>query len=74
MKHDKIELCADIMFIQGLAFLTTISKKIRFRTIEFIPKRTVENLYKAFDKMYLESIMHQIMKSLNYMLIQNSKH
>ena len=64
MKHEKIELCADIMFIQGLAFLTTISKKIKFRTIEFIPKRTVENLYKAFDNVF------RIYNASNYEIIE----
>ena len=51
-KHQDVELCADIMFIQGLAFLTTISKRIKYRTIEFIEKRNEKVLNKGFDNVF----------------------
>ena len=41
-EHRDVELCADVMYIQGLTFLTTISKRICYRTIEYIPDRTAK--------------------------------
>ena len=51
-KHHKVDLCADIMFIQGLAFLTTITKQIKYRTIEYIPHRSAKALNTAFDTVF----------------------
>ena len=34
--HKNIELCVDIMYIQGIMFLATISRKIKFITIQSI--------------------------------------
>ena len=51
-KHRNVELCADIMFIQGLPFLTTISKKIKYRTIEWLKDRSKESLLAAFDTVF----------------------
>ena len=51
-QHREVDLCADIMFIQGLAFLTTISKRITYRTIEFIPHRSATALNTAFDTVF----------------------
>ena len=36
-QHCKIELCVDIMFVQNIPFLTTISKQICYRTVQAIP-------------------------------------
>ena len=51
-EHRHVELCVDIMYIQGMTFLTTISKKICYRTIEFIPDRSVNSLCKALDTVF----------------------
>ncbi len=52
MKHQGVELCADLMFVQGVAFLITISKHIKFITIRCIPSRTLDELRKAFDETF----------------------
>ena len=35
--HHNIELCVDIMYIQKIIFLVTVSKKIKYITIDPIP-------------------------------------
>ncbi len=50
MKHQGVELCADLMFVQGVIFLVTVSKHIKFVTVRCIPSKTIEELCKkAFD-------------------------
>jgi hypothetical protein len=39
-----ITLVADVMFVCGLPFLISLSRRIRFVTVEFIPKRTAGEL------------------------------
>jgi hypothetical protein len=39
-----ITLAADVMFVCGLPFLISLSRRIRFVTVEFIPKRTAGEL------------------------------
>ena len=51
-EHRNVELCADIMYIQNMPFLTTISKNISYRTIEWIADKTTDTLMKAFDTVF----------------------
>ena len=51
-KHQNVKLCADIMYIQNMPFLTTISKNIAYRTIQWIPDKTTETLMSAFDNVF----------------------
>ena len=51
-EHRNIELCVDIMYIQGLTFLTTISKRICYRTIEYIPDRSKDSICTALDNVF----------------------
>ena len=44
LAHQGIELCADVMYIQKLTFLVTISKNLKFVTIQFIKHRSKEDL------------------------------
>ena len=37
--HQGIELCADALCIDGVTFLTTISKNLKFITIRYVPNR-----------------------------------
>ena len=37
LKHDKINLMVDYMIVQGVQFLTTISAKLNYRTVEALP-------------------------------------
>ena len=51
-EHKNVELCADIMYIQNMPFLTTISKSISYRTIQWIPDKTTKTLMDAFDAVF----------------------
>jgi Reverse transcriptase (RNA-dependent DNA polymerase) len=44
--HKDITLCVDIFYVQKLMFLTTISQKIRFRTVTPIPDRSKKTILK----------------------------
>jgi hypothetical protein len=53
-----VDLCFDTLFINGMAFLSTISKRIKYRTIEWLPERTMEaykNGLKNIIKIYNEA-------------------
>ena len=39
--HEMFIITADVMFVIGVTFLVTFSRKIKFRTAEFIPKLTL---------------------------------
>ena len=36
LKHHKVHLMVDYMFVQGVQFLTTISTKLNYRTVEVL--------------------------------------
>ena len=48
--HKMVTITADVMFINGILFLVTFLRKIKFRTAEFVPKRTAEFLAKHLKK------------------------
>ena len=52
VKNEDVELCADIMYIQGIPFLVTVSKRLKFVTITHIAKRSKALLCEAFDKTF----------------------
>ena len=43
-------ILADVMFVNGLAFLVTISRDIRLRTAEFLPNWTAKVLGSSINK------------------------
>ena len=45
--HHFVTLTADVMFVNGIQFLTTLSRKIRLRTAGFLPSRTASQLSKS---------------------------
>ena len=49
-KHKEVELCIDIMYVNGIAFLTSIDKTIRYRAVIPLENRLKTQLYKAIDK------------------------
>ena len=55
-KNYYIDLCIDIIYVNGLAFLSSIDKQIKFRTIFFISDRKAATFYRVIDKL-LENIM-----------------
>ena len=48
--HHFVTLTADVMFVNGIPFLTTLSRKIQLRTAEFLPSRTASQLSKSLKK------------------------
>ena len=44
--HNMVTFTADAMFINGILFLEAFLRKIKFRTAEFVPKRTAKSLGK----------------------------
>ena len=52
MKVSEIDLCADIMYIQKIMFLVTISKDLKFITIVPINARSKKLLCDAFDQTF----------------------
>jgi hypothetical protein len=39
-----VTLVADVMFVCGLPFLISLSRRVRFVTLEFLPNRTAGEL------------------------------
>ena len=48
--HKFVILTADVMFVNGIAFLTTLSRDIRLFTCEHVPSCTAKQLSKLFKK------------------------
>eukprot|EP00957_Ditylum_brightwellii_P147609 11241350-Ditylum_brightwellii.AAC.1 len=48
--HHFVFLTADVMFVNGLAFFTTLGRDIRFGTVEHILSRTAKQLAKSLMK------------------------
>ena len=48
--HHFVTLTADVMFVNGLAFFTTLGRDIRFGTAEHVPSRTAKQLAKSLMK------------------------
>ena len=43
--HKNVILCADIMYINGLTFLTTISENICFHTVHHLENREAKTIF-----------------------------
>ena len=52
VQNQDVELCADIIYIQGIPFLATISKHIKFFTIIPIASCSKALLCDAFDQTF----------------------
>eukprot|EP00957_Ditylum_brightwellii_P058210 4414398-Ditylum_brightwellii.AAC.1 len=48
--HHFVTPTADVMFVDGLAFFTTLGRDIRFGTAEYIPSRMAKQLAKSLMK------------------------
>ena len=48
--RDSLELCMDIMFVNGMPFLTTITRALYYRTANYLLSRQKENLYSGLDE------------------------
>jgi hypothetical protein len=49
-QHKMVTLAADVFFVDGTAFLMTISRRIKFITSEYVPVRTAKSLAKHIDQ------------------------
>ena len=45
-----VTIAADVMFVSGVAFFVTYLKKIKFLTVEYLPRRTAKQLANALRK------------------------
>ena len=50
LKNYKLHLCIDIVYINGMTFLVSIDREIRFRLIVHLKKRAKSLLYEGLDK------------------------
>jgi hypothetical protein len=50
--HQHITLCMDGMRINGIPFLTTICKNIKYRTAEWIPNQIPEGYRSVFENVF----------------------
>jgi hypothetical protein len=48
--HKLVELCMDILFVNGLPMLTAIDRTTKFRSCFALENRTKEELYKGLDR------------------------
>jgi hypothetical protein len=48
--NKEVIMAADVMFVNGMLFVTTLSRKIKFSTIEYVPSRSEPNLIKSLLK------------------------
>ena len=51
-KHQDITLCIDTMFINEMPFLSTISRHLKYRTIQWLPARTATAYRSALDVIF----------------------
>jgi hypothetical protein len=47
----KVTLLIDIMFVNGLPFMVSVSRKIKFTTVEYLPGRNQPQLVMSIKKM-----------------------
>ena len=48
--HKRVTITADVMFMSGVPFLVTLTRKIKFRTTQYLPKRTTRTLANSLTK------------------------
>jgi hypothetical protein len=52
VNHQMVTLCIDAMNINGLTFLKTVSRRILYRTAEFISDQTIHSCKNALDTIF----------------------
>jgi len=72
--HHFVTLTADVMFVNGLAFFTTLGRDIRFGTAEHVPSQMAKQLAKSLMKivnriqgmgLYISPIFDRLFSRLN---------
>jgi Reverse transcriptase (RNA-dependent DNA polymerase) len=67
--YKDVTLCADLMYVNGIPFFITITRHIRFGTIEAIPNRKQATLLKAIH--HVAAIYQRAGFRLRFMLMDN---
>jgi hypothetical protein len=52
VNHRDVTLCGDIFFVQGIPFLHTISRKIKFRTASRLSSRSKSDILTGFQEVF----------------------
>ena len=47
--RDSLELCMDLMHVNGMIFFTSITRALYYRTAHLIPNRTAKELFSGLD-------------------------
>jgi hypothetical protein len=47
-----VDLCVDVMFVNELPYFTSISRRIMYRTAQFMQSRTVDSLQSSIDTVF----------------------
>jgi hypothetical protein len=68
-KYRQVTICADLMFVNKIPFLVTISKHIHFGTVEAIPNRKAKHILHAFKAAIL--IYKQRGFTVNWAMMDN---
>ena len=50
--HKYVTLAADVMFVSGIPFFVALSRRIRYVTVQFMPRRTAAELANSLKKCY----------------------
>ena len=48
-KHSKIELCIDVMYINGVGLMTAIDRTIKYRSVEYVESKHASAYMKALS-------------------------
>jgi len=48
--NKSVTIAADVMFVSGVPFFVTYSKKIKFATVEYLPSHTAKQLANSLRK------------------------
>ena len=51
-KHEYVELCVDVIYIQGITFLVTVSKQLKFISVERLKSRARMEFAEKLDNVF----------------------
>ena len=52
LKYQNVELCVDLMYVQGVCFLVTVSKHLKLITVEYLNDRSKMSLAQGLDSAF----------------------
>ena len=68
--NSNVELCIDVVYINGVSFLVSIDRQVKYRSIFHIPSQNEEYFSKVLTK-YFESIIQKYSRSLSFIQKMN---